>query len=66
LLVEMNALKIGQPCACQVAVIPPQNQSLTDSASVFADTQAGWVYVQPRGGNGYYYALGRWEFAPKK
>jgi hypothetical protein len=66
LLVEMNSLKIGQACACQVAVIPPQNKSFTDSASVVADTQAGWVYVQPRGGNGYYYALGRWEFAPKK
>lgn len=66
LLVALNSLKVGQVCACQVALIPPQNSPLSEWANVTADTRAGWVYVQPSTGNGYYYALGRWEFAPKK
>ncbi|WP_395784928.1 M15 family metallopeptidase [Aquirufa sp.] len=66
LLVTLNTLKVGQICACQYALIPPQNNLFSESAYVLADTQAGWVYVQPRGSNGYYYALGRWEFVAKK
>lgn len=66
LLVTLNRLKVGQICACQNALIPPQNKLFSESAHALADTQAGWVYVQPRGSNGYYYALGRWEFVAKK
>lgn len=66
LLVTLNRLKLGRICACQVARIPPQNQLHTEAASVLADSRAGWVYLQPRGENGYYYDLGRWEFASKK
>ena len=66
LLVTLNTLKLGQICACQFALIPPQNNLFSESAYVLADTRAGWVYIQPRGENGYYYALGRWEFVAKK
>ena len=66
LLVALNSLKVGQVCACQYALLPPRNLTFSESANVIADTQSGWVYLQPRGGNGYYYALGRWEFATKK
>ncbi len=66
LLVALNSLKVGRICACSFALIPPQHPPLSDSAYVAADTRAGWVYVQPSAGNGYYYALGRWELAPKK
>lgn len=66
LLVTLNKLKVGQICACQNALIPPQNKLFSESAYALADTQAGWVYVQPRESNGYYYALGRWEFEVKK
>lgn len=66
LLVTLNRLKVGQICACQNALIPPQNKLFSESAYALADTQAGWVYVQPRGSNGYYFALGRWEFEVKK
>lgn len=66
LLVTLNRLKVGQICACQNALIPPQNKLFSESAYTLADTQAGWVYVQPRESNGYYYALGRWEFEVKK
>lgn len=65
LLVALNSLKLGQVCACQYALIPPRNSFYSESANVDTDTQAGWVYIQPRGGNGYYYSVGRWEFATK-
>jgi hypothetical protein len=66
LLVTLNTLKVGQVCACQYAQMPPQIQPYAEAASVGADTRAGWVYIQPRAENGYYYALGRWDFSPKK
>jgi hypothetical protein len=66
LLVTLNSLKLGQVCACQFAIIPPRNLPFSESTYVAADTRAGWVYLQPRDGNGYYYSLGRWEFALKK
>lgn len=66
LLITLNGQKVGQVCACQYALIPPQNRMFSESGYLEADTNAGWVYIQPRGENGYYYALGRWEFASKK
>ncbi len=66
LLVTLNTLKVGQVCACQYAQMPSQFQPFSEAAYVGADTRAGWVYIQPRAENGYYYALGRWEFSPKK
>ena len=66
LLVTLNTLKVGQVCACQYAQMPSQIQPYSEAAYVGADIRAGWVYIQPRAENGYYYALGRWEFLPKK
>lgn len=66
LLITLNEQKVGQVCACQYALIPPQNRMFFESGYLEADTNAGWVFIQPRGENGYYYALGRWEYAFKK
>lgn len=66
LLVTLNRLKLGQICACQYAQMPPQMQPIAEAAYVRADTRAGWVYIQPRGENGYYFGLGRWEISPKR
>lgn len=65
LLKILDRLKVGKICACEFAIMPKEITSISDSAQIHVNTEQNWVYIKPRQGNGYFYALGRWAFVPK-
>ena len=65
LLISMNRQRIGGVCACQYATLPIVQIPINSTAIVEVNTQQNWVYIQPKGSNGYYYSLGRWEYEAK-
>ncbi len=66
LLIILNRLKVGKVCACQKALLPNLNLPTEDAARVEVNTAENNVFIKPYQSNGYYYALGRWEYLPKK
>lgn len=65
LLIILNRLKVGKVCACQKALLPTLNLPTEDAARVEVNTAENNVFIKPYQSNGYYYALGRWEYMPK-
>jgi hypothetical protein len=66
LLMTLDSLKVGKVCACQTAIMPKEITTTSDYAHVEVNSKQNWVFIKPRQGNGYFYALGRWAFVPKK
>ncbi len=65
LLITLNRLKVGKLCACQQAIMPVVNPPAEDAARVEVNTGQNWVFIKPFQSNGYFYSLGRWEYATK-
>ena len=72
LLVELNKNRAQKVCACKQAIPIPNELSAewfeqfkgVSTGYVFANQQAGWVYIK-NGDSGYFYPLGVYSFAAK-
>ncbi len=72
LILELNKNRVQKVCACSQAIPIPNELSSEwfeqfkgmSTGYVFANQQAGWVYIKT-GDSGYFYTLGIYSFAAK-
>jgi hypothetical protein len=72
LILELNKNRVQKVCACSQAIPIPNELSAEwfeqfkgmSTGYVFANQQAGWVYIKT-GDSGYFYPLGIYSFAAK-
>ena len=72
LILELNKNRVQKVCACSQAIPIPNELSAEwfeqfkgmSTGYVFANQQAGWVYIK-NGDSGYFYPLGIYSFAAK-
>ena len=72
LILELNKNRVQKVCACSQAIPIPNELSAEwfeqfkgmSTGYVFANQQAGWVYIKS-GDSGYFYPLGAYSFVAK-